>query len=440
MAECNKCRAAIRGESGIQCEGVCGKIYHSAAKCSNIDQYSLGVLNKQNFVRYICDGCLQYIKNIDEVLREILDGVQKNKQQLSEYKLEFQSAIKHNENEMKLLLEAIENRYVERLEKLNNANKNCEKNVKELVNLSGRISEFENKNKEICNTIGDNNMRMCNEIKKAIKESAVKTNQMTYAQQLQNKVMPGAGKQVPLIIKPKEKQNAEKTREELNNKVDPSNLKIKNVENRKNGSVVIQTENEYEREKIRTVIQTGISEEYEIKIPNTSEKHIIVTDMTFKHNESELMRRMRMQNPLIENGKFSIIKMYEYKKNNKVIFNARMSVDDETYDKLIKEQRINIGWERCRIFEGTEVIQCFKCKGFNHKAADCKNEELCFKCHGPHRSKECNNEIIKKCINCIRSNRKLNLNLDENHYTNSKRCPVYQNKLNFKKKQMGITF
>ena len=50
-------------------------------------------------------------------------------------------------------------------------------------------------------------------------------------------------KNVPLIIRPKEKQSIEKTKAELNEKVDTINFKITNVENRKNGTVVIRSEN-----------------------------------------------------------------------------------------------------------------------------------------------------------------------------------------------------
>lgn len=126
------------------------------------------------------------------------------------------------------------------------------------------------------------------------------------------------------------------------------------------------------------------------------------------------------------------------KKNNRVIYNAKLLIDKESYEKVMSLQKINVGWERCRVFDGTEVVQCFKCKGFNHKAADCKSEEICYKCHGNHKSNDCDKEILIKCINCIRMNKKLNLGLDENHTTSNKECPVYQNKLRNKKKRFGL--
>lgn len=102
-------------------------------------------------------------------------------------------------------------------------------------------------------------------------------------------------------------------------------------------------------------------------------------------------------------------------------------------------KKLNVGWERCRIFDGTDIIQCYKCLGFNHKSIDCKNEETCYKCHGNHKSGECSKEVILKCVNCIRINKKLNLGLDENHVTSNKECPVYKNKLNAKRRRIGIS-
>ena len=37
------------------------------------------------------------------------------------------------------------------------------------------------------------------------------------------------------------------------------------------------------------------------------------------------------------------------------------------------------------------------------------------------------------------SNKRRNLDLDKNHSTNHRDCPVYQNKLNLKEKRIGLT-
>ena len=76
--------------------------------------------------------------------------------------------------------------------------------------------------------------------------------------------MPDVSKSVPLIITPKEKQSIEKTKAELNKKVDPINFKITNVENRRNGTVAIRSANTAERVKIKEAMENEISKDYEI--------------------------------------------------------------------------------------------------------------------------------------------------------------------------------
>lgn len=440
MAECNSCRSAIRGETGICCEGVCKKVYHATNKCAGIDNYSAGILGKNNFVRFVCEDCMQLIQNIDMALKDILDDVKKSKHYLVEYKNEFNMSLKQNEREIKQLLQAVESRYEERIKKIDAVQSSCEKNIKEIQKVCGQVKEFENKNKEMCSFIEENNNKMCDVIKKAINETSVKQTKISFADTIKKTVvMPDLRKQMPVIVKPKEKQGGEKTREELNKKVDPVNLKIRNVESRKNGTVVIQTENEEEREKVKNAIQSEMSEGYDIKVPNPKEMKVNITDITFKYTENEIIEKIKKQNTGLSETKIKVVKIYEYKRNNKVVYNVKVATDGDTYTKLMNAQKINIGWERCRVFDGTDVIKCFKCKGFNHIARECKNDEICSKCHGNHQSNQCKKETITKCINCVRVNKKLNMGLDENHLTNNKHCPVYQNKLNIKRKKMGFT-
>ena len=74
-------------------------MYQYRKKCAEIDQYSTKILNEDN---------LQYIQNVDLVSNVVQEGVKKNKQALQEYKYEFESSVKKNENEIKSLLKAIE--------------------------------------------------------------------------------------------------------------------------------------------------------------------------------------------------------------------------------------------------------------------------------------------------------------------------------------------
>ena len=136
-----------------------------------------------------------------------------------------------------------------------------------------------------------------------------------------------------IIVKPKEKQSVEKTKAELSEKLDPINFKITNVENRRNGTLVIKSKNVDEREKIKEAIETQISKIYETKLPKKLSMQIIITDM--KMQEKELIEKLKNQNEILKDSKIELIKIYESKKFNITIFNAKLKIYNESYPKVI---------------------------------------------------------------------------------------------------------
>ena len=102
MAECNKSRSAIRGQSGFRCNGLWHKAFQFTMKCAGIVQYSSKNYWWQLYSFYLWWLHVVYSK-CRHCFKEYQDGVNKNKQTLLEYK---------NENEIKTLLEAIEMRKI----------------------------------------------------------------------------------------------------------------------------------------------------------------------------------------------------------------------------------------------------------------------------------------------------------------------------------------
>lgn len=89
----------------------------------------------------------------------------------------------------------------------------------------------------------------------------------------------------------------------------------------------------------------------------------------------------------------------------------------------------------CNVYEYVNVMRCFRCCGYNHKSSVCRNKMACLRCGGKHKIKECEANI-SECINCKQTGEKLKLNLDLNHPAWSRICPVYQKKIDSKRKQI----
>lgn len=196
--------------------------------------------------------------------------------------------------------------------------------------------------------------------------------------------------------------------------------------------MVIDSIDESEREKIKEIMDKQMSDKYEIKIPRDYKPRLFITDMHFEKNSDELIECLKNQNKCLEQGEIKVIKQYSVKNNTKTYYNAIVEVDEGMFTSVMKLDKLNIGWERCRFYDGVNVTTCFKCKGYNHIATNCKSEEVCSKCLGKHKTTECNETPKNKCINCIKANEKLNLGLDENHLCNSRDCPVYLKHLSAK--------
>lgn len=57
----------------------------------------------------------------------------------------------------------------------------------------------------------------------------------------------------------------------------------------------------------------------------------------------------------------------------------------------------------------------------------CRNNICCTFCAEEHHSKDCNKKRSMLCINCIKINDKLNLNLDTGHSSyDTKNCKYYE--------------
>lgn len=81
------------------------------------------------------------------------------------------------------------------------------------------------------------------------------------------------------------------------------------------------------------------------------------------------------------------------------------------------------------MFDAVGMIKCFKSNAYNHKAAECKNEETGLRWHGKHSTNSYTKQITKKCQHATE------MNLDIYHERRNKLCPVYMNKLESNKKK-----
>lgn len=112
-----------------------------------------------------------------------------------------------------------------------------------------------------------------------------------------------------------------------------------------------------------------------------------------------------------------------------------MEVDSDTHNLLMTNERVNIGWSICKIFNYFGIVRCYGCCRYGHMQKDCRDKKTCPKCAEEHDLKDCKS-VMFKCRNCDNSNKKLGLSLDINHVCwDVNKCSSYRRMEQIQKKK-----
>ena len=79
-------------------------------------------------------------------------------------------------------------------------------------------------------------------------------------------------------------------------------------------------------------------------------------------------------------------------------------LDFHNQQKLLQSGAVYLGYSRHRVMEfleSPEVLVCFNCQAFGHKAVDCRNKPACVRCGEEHKVSECTwDKTMAQCCRC----------------------------------------
>lgn len=235
-----------------------------------------------------------------------------------------------------------------------------------------------------------------------------------------------------LLIKQKgENRDVKQIKKALQERVNPVELGagVEMGRATRDGGLVLSCGSEKEITDVQSEIQIKLGNEFEVDRPKTHEHRIKVVGINeCEHDtdDGDIINKVISQNNLDRtrnNFKLKILR-----KTNVVYrkFNIVFETDSTTYNSLIDKQTMNLGWNRCRIFNDYGIIRCYRCNKYGHLQIECKQKTICAKCSGEHESKECRSEAVK-CINCVTSNEKYAMNMNTNHAVwDLSKCDTYK--------------
>lgn len=208
--------------------------------------------------------------------------------------------------------------------------------------------------------------------------------------------------------------------------------------------VKILCENEKDCSKVNKLLKERTQDKYEIKKIELNNPMIKIINITNNYTQQELADIIARQNDLqhehvLINVRYirsmskkggknnSSGRLQSEMARNRESFVAFVEVDPLTHKILMKNSRVKIGWEYCKIFEDFNLNRCFKCSSYGHSSKKCFNNTTCSKCAGNHDSSACTSNKIM-CANCNRSNQSYHKSYNVEHAAyDYDKCEFFKN-------------
>ena len=249
----------------------------------------------------------------------------------------------------------------------------------------------------------------------------------TYAQLIKK----GVEKESVIILKPKNKQDGDKTREDLKNNITLSELGIgvTKVKKLAEGKIVVGCPTEEEVKKLKNKIENKIGNEYEVMDPKLKKPKIKIVGIEREEIQCEdrmvldkIIKQNELNNVRIDRHFKMLHKSDNKSKQQQSII---VEIDPETHAEFIRAEKIKLGWRICPVFDFISIIRCYKYWRYGHMMKNYKSELKCKNCGEEHRENECK-ETSSKCVNCLNAikNRSY-IDVDVNHQAIDRKCPIY---------------
>lgn len=230
-----------------------------------------------------------------------------------------------------------------------------------------------------------------------------------------------------VVVRPKDSEGktSDQVRDEVLKRVKPvlSDVCVKNIRRLRTPGVAIEvaTAKDLERFKTCEVFNAfGLT----VADPKKIGPRCIIFDVDRDEKDEDLLKEIYSKNislvcPISEflSGT-RICTRLKQKEGN--LDNLIVEMPTRVFDYLIERGRLYVGWRSLRIKRYDSVNRCYRCLGFNHRAAECKVADMiCKKCGGPgHIAVECKVSEVS-CRNCKLKNK------EDKHSIMSAQCPDY---------------
>lgn len=214
--------------------------------------------------------------------------------------------------------------------------------------------------------------------------------------------------------------------------VNPPTIPISNIRNAAKGSVIIECNSKSSSVALAKDVTEKLGPNYSVKVPVKRNPKIKIIGISEELQHDTIKASLLQQNKDLFKDGCKLVVVHSFKTLKS--FGVKLELDYESFQKVMANPKVRIGWDICNVYEAFDLVRCFNCCGYHHIAKNCTEPTKCSKCSGDHKLNECTS-ILEKCTNCSSAAESLKISIDITHSAMSLDCPVYLRKINLERKR-----
>jgi hypothetical protein len=225
-------------------------------------------------------------------------------------------------------------------------------------------------------------------------------------------------------------------------KLGPIGVAISRIRRTRRNGLLILCPTENDAKLLAEVINERFQDEYKAELLRKRWPRVLIKNVSGDYQLENLETDIKLQNPELfdpgekDSGSVINVKKVFTTKSSDTETHVLLELPPDVARRLMRKQRISLGYQRLAVVEGDRVLQCYHCLRAGHIARNCSdgsNPPRCTACGGEHGFKTCNRKTeVPNCVNCSRENAL---------YKNSFRCDhsaIDRDKCEYLKKMFKI--
>lgn len=151
-------------------------------------------------------------------------------------------------------------------------------------------------------------------------------------------------------------------------------MKVCSSRNFREGGIILSCENTNETMKVKQIVNEKFGDNYEVVLPKVKYPRIRVSNIDEWIPKESIIEELKKHNEQIKDIDMRLVTVIPKKRRSYSSNDLVIEVKNNSFQKLLDIDVLDLPWRECKISEHIHVNRCFKFFGFFHKSNECKHD------------------------------------------------------------------